>query len=82
MGILYKFVMLIKEIIWERELSCRFNGSVMGTRMAGKGLPQESILSPILFNLYMRQITFHIQDKTRLLAYADDVAIYSSSSDL
>lgn len=30
----------------------------------------------------MRQITFNVQDNTRLLAYADDVAIYSSSSDL
>lgn len=81
-GIPYKFVMLIKEIIWKRKLTCRFNGRNLGTRFAGKGLPQGFIISSILFNLYMRQIMFHVQDKTRLLAYADDVAMYSSSSDL
>lgn len=36
LGMPYKFIMLVKEIIWEREITCRFNGSNMGTRMTGR----------------------------------------------
>lgn len=50
------------------------------TRMVFRGLPQGSILSPILFLCYTCDIFMAINPECKLLQYADDLVLYSSSS--
>ncbi|XP_029678453.1 uncharacterized protein LOC115244706 [Formica exsecta] len=46
------------------------------------GLPQDSILSPILFNLYIVLSHTVLPDTVNILYYADDIAIYCLDSRL
>jgi ribonuclease HI len=47
-----------------------------------KGLPQGSVISPILFNIYCSQINSVVQSDCKILQYADDIVLYSSHNSL
>ena len=70
------------EIKWFTDyLSCRTqsvfcNGKLSEPAEIGIGVPQGSILGPILFLLYINDISQHINGNCNL--YADDIAIYTS----
>src|SRR5690606_38750341 len=50
-----------------------------GTFDVKTGIPQGSVLSPILFNLLMRNIKIEIDSDINISIYADDVVIWCSS---
>lgn len=52
------------------------NGSLTPPYTSNKN---SSISSPILFNVYLRNIKAHVGPGVHLLQYADDLVIYSSS---
>ncbi|XP_025996041.1 uncharacterized protein LOC113005129 [Solenopsis invicta] len=47
-------------------------------RHAKKGLPQGSLLSPILYSIYVAELEklFHYNTNVKILQYADDVCLY------
>jgi len=47
-----------------------------------KGIPQGSILSPLLFNFYLRNIGHHLHKDIQILQYADDIVLFSSNTDI
>ena len=51
-----------------------------GPRIACQGLPQGSVLSPILFNIYTASIHEVWDDTITCIQYADDLVIYSTQS--
>ena len=46
-----------------------------------KGLPQGGVLSPLLFNLYVRNIMDNIPCEIMITQYADDIALIAQNSD-
>lgn len=53
------------------------DGSLFRNDGTNKGLPQGSCLSPLLFNLYIHEISVKIlPNDIRILAFADDVTVY------
>ncbi|CAB0030971.1 unnamed protein product [Trichogramma brassicae] len=45
-------------------------------RSINKGLPQGSVLSPILYSIYTRSIDNRIDKKIKILQFADDIVMY------
>lgn len=45
-----------------------------------KDTPQGSTLSPLLFNVSIRDLNLHLYPNTQFLQYADDIVIFSSSA--
>ncbi|XP_032677713.1 uncharacterized protein LOC116847140 isoform X2 [Odontomachus brunneus] len=54
-------------------------GRNLGLRVASRGVPQGSILSPLLFNFYISGIHGNLGENVQILAYADDVVLYSKN---
>jgi len=71
----------IENLLCERYIRFVENGELSEPRTVHKGTPQGSILSPLLFNIYLREISRHLHPDTNLLQYADDIVLYSWNSD-
>ncbi|XP_025266733.1 uncharacterized protein LOC105255877 [Camponotus floridanus] len=69
----------IYSLTHSRNLQFVYNGEVSDTRYTYKGVPQGSILSPILFNIYVSKLHKHIGKECELIQFADDIVIFVSS---
>ena len=47
-----------------------------------QGVPQGTIMGPLLFNVYVNFMRFSVQRPTQLVQYADDTFLYSGSGNL
>lgn len=73
---------LIIRILSDRSITLRGNDrDIVPTRSIWKGLPQGSVLSPLLFNIYTADL-YSAREQSSILQYADDVLIYSSNSSI
>lgn len=57
-------------------------GPLEQNRVVWKGLPQGSVLSPILYNIYTYDLELSLNSPVNVLQYADDLLIYYSDFDL
>lgn len=73
---------LIAKLTHNRRIYCYCNGHLIDSRIVYKGLPQGSILSPLLFILYIRKILHSLSRGIRSLQYADDIILYSCNTNL
>nr|XP_049700546.1 uncharacterized protein LOC126055428 [Helicoverpa armigera] len=71
-----KMVQCICALLMSRFLMLRVQGEVFEVRQTWKGLPQGSVLSPLLYNLYTADIGSCLNSDCQLLQYADDLVLY------
>lgn len=64
----------------DRQIIIRYQGIKLAPRHLWSGLPQGSVLSPLLFNFYTFDLNQCTNPFASLLQYADDLVIYKSSS--
>lgn len=73
---------IITNILYNREIYVRgVNNENIGPRFVSVGLPQGSVLSPLLFNIYTADI-HNIDPTISIIQYADDFCIYSDNRKL
>lgn len=78
-GIPYRIASVIIRLFYNRSVYLRRNNNTkIGPRLVFDGLPQGSILSPILFNAYTYDIHKIITNSV-VIQYADDFCIYNDS---
>ena len=70
-------IKLILNYLNDRCIYVAVNGANSSIKQLKAGIPQGSILGPILFNIYINDIP--TSNNTQLAIYADDTAIYTSS---
>lgn len=81
-GIPKSLVSCIYRLTYFRRVTGYNGGHSLGTRVTCKGSPQDSVLSPILFNIYTSQIRQNITHKIKVVMYTDDIALYYANKNL
>lgn len=72
-----KSCQLIYKMISERKLYTRDDeNNIIGPLTATKGLTQGSPLSPLLFNVYIREIFEIVPEGVQMIGYADDLIVF------
>lgn len=67
---------LVWNLLNNRTFTIRHNGSESRKRVLNNGLPQGSVLSPVLFNVYTADMP---ETKAQKFAYADDIALLAQA---
>ncbi len=80
-GVPAGYVLLLREFLLNRQARVRFNGELGRSRKMNQGLPQGSVLAPILFLFYINNLAFLLPKELTISIYADDVSILASSKD-
>ncbi|XP_046685840.1 uncharacterized protein LOC124371531, partial [Homalodisca vitripennis] len=76
-GIPRKFIVHCHKWLVDRQLTITFPDYQI-TRTTCRGIPQGSVLSPLLFEIYISDINKCLPTQVKSLQYADDVTLYSS----
>ncbi|CAH0407707.1 unnamed protein product [Chilo suppressalis] len=69
----------IMNILAERKLIISLPNSLEIQRTVWRGLPQGSVLSPLLYSVYNHDFDTLFENNIKLLQYADDLLIYSTN---
>jgi ribonuclease HI len=74
----FKIVRLLYNLLQQKKLYFYINDKVWAQRIGFKGLPQGSVLSPLLYNINGADIDLVLTPGVSILQYADDIVLYKS----
>ena len=80
-GLSQKSINLLKNYLEERKQRVKVGSSYSEWSQLLKGVPQGSILGPVLFNVFINDIFHFVQDST-IYNYADDNTVSCSNYDI
>ena len=81
-GFSLKSLALVKSYLSNRKQRVTLNGICSSWKDICIGVPQGSILGPLLFNIYINDLMFDFGDRTSVCNYADDNTIFASAKSL
>ena len=76
-----KVINLVTNYLSARQQRVRLSGQHSSMKTVMKGVPKGSILGPILFNIFMNDLSYAI-DECTLFTYADDTQLFKSAEDI
>lgn len=76
-----KVLQFVYNLISVREVQFVIHGQLTEVRLSRKGTPQGSVLSPMLFNIYLSRIRSILSLQLNILQFAYDIVIYLSVRD-
>ena len=72
----------IAAFLSHRSQSVKINSSLSTPCLVTSGVPQGSVLGPLLFNLYVNDVTDHIDQSATAQLFADDIKLYTYFSNI
>ena len=72
---------LINSYLTNRQQRVKVNGSFSSWKSVARGVPQGSVLEPLLFNIFINDLLLFIQNSD-ICNYADDTTIYTCNKNL
>ena len=78
-GIPEAYVLWLRSFLENRQARVKFNGSVSKSKTMTQGLPQGSVLAPVLFLFYINELARLLPDNILTAMYADDVSLLASA---
>ena len=82
LGVSYKFASIIYELFSHKNISIYSSNASQSIYKRILGLPQGSVLSPLLYNIYVNNLENDLNDECFLLQYADDIALTCTDSSI
>ena len=79
-GIQGNLLSWITDFLLDRSQQVKIMSTLSYTLPVTSGMPQGSVLGPILFLLYINDLALLEDDKAKMLIFADDVKIYAKSA--
>ena len=81
LGVPHAYVRWLHQFLSNRQAKVKFNGTTSSSRKIHQGVPQGSVLSPLLFIFYINNLAKILPSNTINCLFADDVSILASSKD-
>ena len=80
-GFSHEALTLINDYLTNRQQRVKVNGSFSSWKNVTRGVPQGSVLGPLLFDIYINDLLLFIQN-VDVCNYADDTTIYTCDKNL
>ena len=72
----------IAAFLSNRSQSVKINSTLSSPSLVASGVPQGSVLGPLLFNLFVNDVTDHLDPSATAKLFADDIKLYTSFSNI